>query len=275
MTPPTSLQLETADDDFRERIVAGKAAVLAEVAFFRENFGQAITQWKSDGTRVTNVDLAISKNIFDALGASFPHDDYCSEENEDDDDTRPLKAEFAWVLDPVDGTNNYAVGIPECGISLGLLRDGMPVFGFIYDHGRDILLQGGPGFGSFEGNDAIRAANDALVNEKMTFCMHFPIPADALDRLRDRLSEWRIRCPGSAAVGLANVAAGRMDGSLEFRSKPWDCAAGHPICLGAGAGFHFLGEPVFPMRSFSTAMPSCPFYVGTERFCEAVAQEFA
>ncbi len=275
MSHPSSLQLDQADDAFRERIVAGKAAVLAEVAFFRENFGQAVTQWKSDGTRVTNVDLAISKNIFDALGASFPHDDYCSEESEGASESRPLEAEFAWVLDPVDGTNNYAVGIPECGISLGLLRDGMPVFGFIYDHGRDILLQGGPGFGSFEGNDAIRAAHDALVNEKMTFCMHFPIPPDALDQLRGRLSEWRIRCPGSAAVGLANVAAGRMDGSLEFRSKPWDCAAGHPICLGAGAEFHFLGESVFPMRSFSTAMPSCPFFVGTERFCEAVAQEFA
>ncbi len=127
MTPPTSLQLETADDDFRERIVAGKAAVLAEVAFFRDNFGQAITQWKSDGTRVTNVDLAISENIFETLSEAFPEDDFCSEENVNDADYRPLSAEFAWVLDPVDGTNNYAVGIPECGISLGLLRPSHPI----------------------------------------------------------------------------------------------------------------------------------------------------
>lgn len=275
MSNSNALQLDQADEALRERIWAGKEAVLAEVMFFRENFGNAITQWKSDGTRVTNVDLAISKNVFDALAASFPQDDYCSEESEDGGETRPLSAEFAWILDPVDGTNNYAVGVPECGISLGLLRNGMPVFGFIYDHGRDVLLQGGPGFGAFEGNAPISVASEALVNEKLTFCMHFPIPADALDRLRDKLTTWRIRCPGSAAVGFANVAAGRLDGALEFRSKPWDCAAGHPIGVGAGAEFHFLEEPAFPMRSFSTAMPSFPLYVGTPRFCEAVAEVFA
>jgi len=275
MNKPTTLQLESADDALRARIMAGKDAVLAEVAYFRQNFGEAVTEWKSDGTRVTNVDLAISENIFRALSGSFPEDDYCSEENTDDADDRPLAAEFAWVLDPVDGTNNYAVGVPECGISLGLLRDGMPVFGFIYDNGRDVLLQGGPGFGSFEGNDPIVASTDALVNEKLTFCMHFPVPEDALDRLRDCLTVWRIRCPGSAAVGLSNVAAGRLDGSLEYRSKPWDCAAGHPICLGAGAQFHFLGEPAFPMRSFSTAMPTFPFYVGSPLFCDAIAKVFA
>jgi myo-inositol-1(or 4)-monophosphatase len=275
MKPPENLDLGAADDDLRQRISSGRTAILAEVFYFRHNFGKAVTEWKSDGTRVTNVDHAISKNIFDALVELFPEDDFCSEENQDDHETRPLSAEFAWVLDPVDGTNNYAVGVPECGISLGLLRNGIPVFGFIYDHGRDDLLQGGPGFGAFEGNELIRSANDALVNEKLTFCMHFPIPTDALDRLRDKLSVWRIRCPGSAAVGLANVAAGRLDGSLEFRSKPWDCAGGHPICVGAGASFHFLEEPCFPMGSFSTAMPSFPFYVGTPQFCDAVAEAFA
>ncbi len=273
MNKPTTLQLESADDALRERILAGKDAVLAEVAYFRQNFGQAVTEWKSDGTRVTNVDVAISENIFRALSASFREDDYCSEESADDAEHRSLSAEFAWVLDPVDGTNNYAVGVPECGISLGLLRDGMPVFGFIYDNGRDALLQGGPGFGSFEGNEPI-ASTDSLVNEKLTFCMHFPIPEDALDRLRECLTVWRIRCPGSAAVGLSNVAAGRLDGSLEYRSKPWDCAAGYPICLGSGAEFHFLGEPAFPMRSFSTAMPTFPFYVGSPIFCDAIAKVF-
>lgn len=276
MSNPSTLELETADSALSDRIVAGQDVVQAEISFFREHFGQAATQWKSDGTRVTDVDFAVTESIFRSLSGLFPIDDYCSEESEGAAESRPLKAEFAWVLDPVDGTNNYAVGIPECGISLGLLRDGMPVFGFIYDHGRDVLLQGGPGFGSFEGDEPITvAAHDGLVNEKLTFCMHFPIPGHALERLRGRLSEWRIRCPGSAAVGLSNVAAGRLDGSLEFRSKPWDCAGGHPICLGAGAEFHFLEDPVFPMRTFSTSMPTRPFYVGTRRFCEAIAKEFA
>ena len=79
-----------------------------------------------------------------------------------------------------------------------------------------------------------------LVNEKLTFCMHFPIPTADLDSLRDVLQEWRIRCPGSAAVGLANVATGRLDGCLEFRSKPWDCAAGMPYAKEPVPGFTSL-----------------------------------
>ena len=67
MNKTTELQLESADEALRERIVAGKAAVLAEVAFFQDNFGQAVTEWKSDGTRVTNVDLAITETIFKAF----------------------------------------------------------------------------------------------------------------------------------------------------------------------------------------------------------------
>ncbi|MFP6900205.1 MAG: hypothetical protein VCA36_04645, partial [Opitutales bacterium] len=97
MNRPTELQLESADEALRERIVAGRPAVLAEVAFFRDNFGKAVTEWKSDGTRVTNVDIAISKNIFRTLSASFPEDDFCSEESEDATASRPLSAEFAWV----------------------------------------------------------------------------------------------------------------------------------------------------------------------------------
>ena len=77
-------------------------------------------------------------------------------------------------------------------------------------------------------------ASTELVNEKLTFCMHFPIPTKSwmpymvLYRIGESL-------PESAAMGLANVATGRLDGCLEFRSKPWDCAAGFPICEGAGA----------------------------------------
>ena len=58
-------------------------------------------------------------------------------------------------------------------------------------------------------------ASTELVNEKLTFCMHFPIPTRELDALHGALQDWRIRCPGSAAMGLANVATGRLDGCLE------------------------------------------------------------
>ena len=68
-----------------------------------------------------------AKELFDHLCTQFPLDDYCSEEAAEVEQPIPLNSEFAWVLDPVDGTNNYAVGVPECGISLGLLQNGVPV----------------------------------------------------------------------------------------------------------------------------------------------------
>ena len=272
--PEHPLDLSHADESLRFRILAGQKAVLGQVGYFRKNFGQSESRWKEDGTRVTMVDETISCELFASLATAFPEDDFCSEESEDASEFRELTAEFAWVLDPVDGTNNYAVGIPECGISLGILHEGMPVYGFIYDNGRDLLLQGGPDFGAVEGSNPISAATD-LVNEKLTFCMHFPIPSEAQDKLREALTTWRIRCPGSAAVGLANVAAGRLDGCIEYRSKPWDSAAGHPICRGAGAEFHFIDEPCFPLKTFSTAMPTYPFRGGSQLFLEETAKALA
>ena len=261
--------LSNADPVLQDRILAGHQAILAQVEYFRANFGQTESRWKKDGTRVTIVDETISHELFLLLQNDFPHDDYCSEEEAETPQPIPTKAEFCWILDPVDGTNNYAVGIPECCISLGLLRHGMPVYGFIYDYGRDNLLQGGKGYGAIEGTNPVFAATE-LVNEKLTYCMHFPIPPKSLEALTPALGIWRIRCPGSAAVGLANVATGRLDGCLEYRPKPWDCAAGYPICEGAGATFHFLGEPIFPLQSFSPTMSSCPFRVGSEIFHQEV-----
>jgi fructose-1,6-bisphosphatase/inositol monophosphatase family enzyme len=71
---------------------------------------------------------------------------------------------------------------------------------------------------------------------------------------------------------LANVATGRLDGCLEFRAKPWDCAAGYAICEGAGARFRFIQDPAFPMDAFSPAMGPCPFRVGSEIFHQEVCQ---
>ena len=263
--------LSGADSPLRERIQAGHSAVLSQIEYFRENFGKTESSWKKDGTRVTIVDETISKELFLPLQETFPDDDYCSEESAETPEPIPLEAEFCWLLDPVDGTNNYAVGITECGISLALLRNGTPLYGFIYDHSRDKILQGGPGLGAVEGTTSVRTAS-GLVNEKLTFCMHFPIPTADLDALRPKLMEWRIRCPGSAAMGLANVATGRLDGCLEFRPKPWDCAAGYPICEGAGATFGFVRDSCFPMTSFTPSMPSFPFRAGSKIFMEETSR---
>ena len=85
-------------------------------------------------------------------------------------------------------------------------------------------------------------------------CISIP---SILTTLSPALNIWRIRCPGSAAIGLEMPATGRLDGCLEFRPKPWDCAAGYPICEGNKCCFSFSERTRFPL-ALSPDMGSCP-----------------
>jgi len=90
--------------DLLERIAAAKRAVLAQTDLLHREFGRAESKWKHDGTRVTAVDVAISENIFRELAASFPADQYLSEELAESDRPIAVTARYAWVLDPIDGS---------------------------------------------------------------------------------------------------------------------------------------------------------------------------
>ena len=115
--------------DLLTRIEAAKRAVLAQTALFHREFGRAESHWKWDGSRVTAIDVAISENIFRELGSQFPKDQYLSEELADPGGPIPMTAPWSWVLDPIDGTNNFALGIPHCAIALALLEKGNPSTG--------------------------------------------------------------------------------------------------------------------------------------------------
>ena len=98
----------------RHRINAAREAVRDQIAFFGRQFGQVVSEWKEDDTRVTFADFAISEKLFAELRRDFPQDDYCSEEASPLDEVSELSARYAWVIDPIDGTNNYALGFPVC-----------------------------------------------------------------------------------------------------------------------------------------------------------------
>ena len=150
-----------------QRIEAAKAAVLAETGLLHREFGKAESRWKSDGTRVTAVDIAISENIFSRLRASFPEDQMFSEELPEGEGPIPVTSEFGWVLDPVDGTNNFALGIPYCAISLALIERGEPVYGVVYDLSRKTLMHGGPGYGMFDGDRGAKVSDEKPTPETL------------------------------------------------------------------------------------------------------------
>jgi myo-inositol-1(or 4)-monophosphatase len=255
------------DLQLRHRINAGRVAVKAQTAFFGRQFGQVASEWKADDTRVTFADFAISENVFAALRRDFAEDDYCSEEANPLDEVLTLGAGFAWVIDPIDGTNNYALGFPVCAISLALLHDGMPVYGFIYDYSTDALLEGGAGFGLQRNQKTVN--RDRMAADAQTMLgLHFPIDLELLDKLKPLLAKYRVRCLGSGALSAAYVATGYLTGVVDFRVKVWDIAAAYSLCAGAGVAFRFLEASPFPLRAFHPQTDFCPYLAGTDAVCE-------
>lgn len=256
------------DKNLRHRINVGRECVKEQISFFRKHFGRVESEWKEDNSRVTFADFAISERIGTAIAEHFPKDDFCSEESDPHAPPRPLNARYCWILDPVDGTNNFALGMPMCGISLGLLREGMPIYGFLYDFGRDCIIEGGPGLGLKDGDRVCSAMPQKAMGEKSIVGLASPLRAEWLEKLSSMTYDLHFRSIGSGALTLAYVALGIMEGCADCRSKSWDVAASCALLLAAGGKVEFLGDSFFPMCTFDVKQKARPFYAGTEDFCK-------
>lgn len=248
------------------RVEAAKRAVSAQTALMHRDFGRAASNWKSDGTRVTPVDIAISEGIVAELAAQFPDDDFFSEELTHAEAPIPLTKRFAWVLDPIDGTNNYAMGIAHCAISLALLEDGLPVYGVIYDLARRNLIHGGPGFGVKDGEREVRVKVEPLHAQSM-IGFHSPYDKRFAPHAQILVENIKIRGLGSSTLHLAYVAVGILDGTVDHNVKIWDIAAAVPLCLAAGGEVQFLNGEQFPLRQFDLKMSRIFYVAGNKAVC--------
>jgi len=252
--------------DLLARIEAAKRAVLAQTELLHREFGRAESRWKSDGTRVTAVDIAISEHIFRELRAAFFDDQFFSEELADTTAPIPVTARFSWVLDPIDGTNNFALGIPHCAISLALCEWGEPIYGVIYDLSRRLLMQGGPGFGVRDGGREVRVSTAAFSKETLVG-FHSPFDKALLPMATGVISQFKIRGLGSATLHLAYVAAGILDGCVDYNVKIWDLAAAIALVRGAGGEVHFLNGERLPLRTFDLNMKRIVYCAGSAAMC--------
>ena len=252
--------------DLLARIEAAKRAVSAQTALLHREFGRATSNWKSDGTRVTPVDIAISEGIVRELGTQFPDDDYFSEELTHADTPIPLTKRFAWVLDPIDGTNNYAMGIAHCAISLGLLENGRPVYGVVYDLARRSLIHGGPGFGVKDGERSVHVKTEPLHAQSM-IGFHSPYDKTHAHHAQTLVENIKIRGLGSSTLHLAYVAVGILDGTVDHNVKIWDIAAAVPLCLAGGGEVQFLNGEQFPLRQFDLKMGRIFYVAGNAAVC--------
>ncbi len=255
--------------EIEKRIEAAREAVSSVVPFFDEKFSKVESRWKCDDTRVTEADLAISERITAFITAAFPHDDFCSEEDLPPPGAPPraLSARFAWVLDPIDGTNNFARGIPLCAVSLALLEDGYPVYGILYDHAQRTFLEGGKTVPLSRGGVPVKTDCPPFDRHGIV-SFHFPLKKSELDELAPFTTVNAVRCQGSAALNLAYNAFGAIDGSVDYNTKIWDIAAATAMLDASGREIVFRGTQAFPLREVSAAMPNLRWVAGTPGFME-------
>ena len=223
-------------------------------ARLREFFAQGVeTEYKGDVDLVTVADRTVEKLIRTRLSETFPDHGIYGEEGTRD----RLDQEFRWYVDPLDGTTNFAHGIPHFCVSLGLEQrsadlaagqDGTLVAGVIYDPLLDELYCAERGRGATLNGRPIRVSPIAVLAESL-IATGFP------SRKRHEnpnihfyheftLRSHGVRRAGSAALDLAYVASGRFEAFWEFHLNPWDTAAGFLLIEEAGGRISdFAGSP--------------------------------
>ena len=253
--------------EIAKRIEVARQAVASVVSFFDENFSKVESLWKRDDTRVTEADFAISKRISECITRAFPQDDFCSEEDlpSPEEGVRPLHSRFAWVLDPIDGTNNFARGLPLCAVSLALLEGGFPVYGILYDHAQKAFLEGGKTVPLSRDGVPVNSECPPF-NHHSIVSLHFPMKPAELKKLEPFLIVNAVRCQGSAALNLAYNAFGAIDGSVDYNTRIWDVAASAAMLEAAGREIVFFDTSAFPLREVSSSMPNLRWCAGTPEF---------
>jgi myo-inositol-1(or 4)-monophosphatase len=199
---------------------------------------------------VTEADHAAEKAIMDIIRNDFPDHYILSEESGD----MPTDSSYKWIIDPLDGTVNFAHGLPICCVSIGLEQDGEMLMGAVYNPFFNEFYFAQKGYGATL-NDAIINVSDETRVETSCLVTGFPYsyleeengPLDVFSRLIRRGVP--VRRLGSAAMDLCWVAAGRFDGFYEHKLNAWDSAAGFLIVREAGGKVtDFSGKPYSPYQ---------------------------
>lgn len=184
---------------------------------------------------VTEADHAAEKAIIETIQTNYPDHFILSEE------TGEVKSasEYKWIIDPIDGTINFANGIPICCVSIGLEKAGEIIMGAVYNPFMNELFVAEKGMGATLNNQKIKVSTKTSVGNS---CLVTGFPYTYIDVENGPLEIFStlikkaipVRRLGSAAIDLCWVAAGRFDGYFEHHLQTWDSAAGFLMVMEAG-----------------------------------------
>lgn len=199
-----------------------------------ENIEQLKIKHKTLNDLVSEVDHAAEAAIISSLQKVYPNHAFLAEES-----GRTGESDYEWIIDPLDGTTNFLHGFPVYAVSIALSYKKQLQVAVVYDPCRNDLYTAARGAGAYLNEKRIRVSK----RDKLIDCLigtGFPFKANSdIDSYTDMfktiaLKTAGIRRPGAAALDLANVAAGRLDGFWEIGLSPWDMAAGALLIKEAG-----------------------------------------
>jgi myo-inositol-1(or 4)-monophosphatase len=191
---------------------------------------------KGKNDLVTEADIASEKEIIKTIKDAFPDDDFFAEES---NTKTELPSGRVWIIDPIDGTTNFAHGFPIYCISIALWVDGVPKVGLVKEVASGELFCAIEGEGAYLNNKKIEVSglsdpSKSLIGTGFPYTV-FKNVDKYLNLLRNLMqSTHGIRRPGAASYDLCCVASGRFDGFFEYGLSPWDVAAGALIIKEAG-----------------------------------------
>lgn len=227
--------LRAAAQDHIEPVLAGEAPVDA--------------RHKAAGGLVTQVDHAIQEQVCGELAGAFPEAGFLGEEMATEEQRRALEqgaGNRLWCLDPLDGTSNFASGIPIFGLSLALLEDGAPRVGVVFDPVRDELFTAVRGGGAYCNGRRLSVRRTPRLADCVGVLDLKRLPGPVAQRLVADQPFHSQRNFGSSVLEWCWLAAGRVDFYLHGGQNLWDFAAGALIAQEAGADIATLeGEPLF------------------------------
>lgn len=223
------------------------STIMAAGALVKEGFSQEFEISHKDGINnlVTTIDKASEELIVNTIKAHFPDHGFVGEEfgNENED------AEYKWIIDPIDGTVNFAHRVPLCCVSIALARNEEVIMGAVYNPMMNELFFAEKGKGAFLNDQPISVSAKSTIQNAFLvtgFPYHFPEtkehPVDIFAKIVKQ--GYPVRRLGSAALDLCWVACGRFDAFWEFNLQAWDIAAGYLLVEEAGGKVtNFSNQP--------------------------------
>lgn len=231
-----NLGVHLGKEDWREIEKVAVQAVREAGSLIRDKMGQpSVVEAKAPADYVTEVDSKCEEILMESIKASFPDHTILSEET-------PFEGwspGITWIIDPLDGTTNFIHGFPMVAVSLAVAVDASPVLGIVWDPLREELFLARKGEGAELNGRPIRVRKEASISDAL-MATGFPHRAKyylgayvaTMKKILEEAND--LRRAGSAALDLAYVACGRLDGFWEPGLKTWDVAAGSLLVLEAG-----------------------------------------